>query len=368
MNKQTGMNNFLNFIRYAIFISFWTLSPNFGQQEIVESYLRGMVITDIKNDGADIWVATEGNGIYKYSKANNLWINFSSENNTIKQDFFYCIEVSPKFIWAGSVDGLYTYDKRRNRWSKRKFALGGQFGNWIRALQFVRSNNTLWIGRFKYLTSYNLTSKRYNDIDLTIGKNDKTNSVQTLTLDNGNILWVGVESGVHKISLNSSNDENNPEIKYFDSKGDYFLGEGKHVSISKILPDDDFLWFATDEFVTKENPEFNTGGLFRFDRKINWIKFDEYNKFNSNGVFTLEKTGKYIWSSVYKFDSQRKEPIGQGVYLINRNNLNVLKIENNLLPETIISLHFDGSSIWLGSNNGLYKITLKNDFIANFDN
>lgn len=83
-----------------------------AEKESIEIYLQGKKITDIKNDGVDIWVTTEGDGIYKYVKWKNEWINYSSANNKIKQDFFYCIEVGPRYIWAGSADGLYTYDKK----------------------------------------------------------------------------------------------------------------------------------------------------------------------------------------------------------------------------------------------------------------
>ncbi len=90
----------------------------FSQQAQIESFLRNTRVTDIKNDGVDIWVATEGNGIFKFDKVTNKWINFSSENKKIKQDFFYCIEVGNRYVWAGSADGLYIYDKKRKRWKK----------------------------------------------------------------------------------------------------------------------------------------------------------------------------------------------------------------------------------------------------------
>ncbi|MCB0750263.1 MAG: hypothetical protein KDC52_02185 [Ignavibacteriae bacterium] len=360
------MNNFISFIHFTMLIFFLFNLPSSAQSENVESFLKGKVITDIKNDGVDIWVATEGNGIYKFSKSKNKWYNFSSENKIIKQDFFYCLEINKQFVWAGSADGLYIYDKRRNSWSKRKFGLGGQFGNWIRALQFDRYDNSLWIGRFKYLTKYDLKTKKYDDIDLTIGKNDKANSVKTIAIDGDSLLWVGVEAGLHKIIKNLRDSNGNEKIVYFDSKESYFMGESDQVSISKILPDKNFIWFGTDEFVTSENPEFNVGGLFRFDRKINWVKFSEYNKLNANGIFSLEETGNYIWASVYKFDPESKGAIGQGVFLINKKTLSIKKIESDIIPETILSMHFDGNNIWLGTNRGLYKVALINDLIPNF--
>ncbi len=366
MEIYTPMNKFYLIVHYTLFtIIFFTNSVS-AQEAKIDSFLPDRIITDLKSDGVELWVTTEGDGIYKYNKLKDKWTNYSSENKKIKQDFFYCIEINPRFIWAGSAEGLYIFDRRRNRWAKRKFALGGQFGNWIRSLKYDRTQNILWIGRFKFLTEYNLRTHKYHDIDLTVNKNNLTNTVKTIAEDGDSVLWIGVEAGVHKIIKNENEKNHAFKIQYFNNTDDFFMGEGKQVSISKILPDNDYIWFGTDEFKTQENPEFNVGGLFRFDRKINWIKFDEFNKLNANGIFSLVKTGNYIWTSVYTFDPQSKNSIGKGIFIINRKTLDVTKVNSKVIPETVLSMFFDGKYIWLGTNNGLYRISLVNNFITDF--
>lgn len=334
----------------------------FSQTENIEVFLEGKKVTDIKNDGVDIWVATEGNGIYKFVKWKNKWINFSTENKKIKQDFFYCIEIGPRYIWAGSADGLYTFDKKRNKWRKKRFGLGGQFGNWIRSLKFDKKENKLWIGRFKYLSQFDLITKKYRDFDLTVKNTAKTNSVKHINLDGDSLIWIGVEAGVHKHDKNKSKFS----TKFYDSKNNNFLNEGDQVSITSILFEQNNIWFGTDEFITNQNPEYNLGGLFRFDRGINWIKFDENYKLNGNGIFSLEITGNYIWSSVYKFNPNSKTVTGMGLNLINRKTLEIISINNNLIPDTIYSLHFDGENMWLGTNDGIRKINLTNGLLPDF--
>jgi ligand-binding sensor domain-containing protein len=350
-------------IAVQIFLLFFTISIRLlSQSDQINVFLQGKKITDIKNDGVDIWVATEGDGIYKYQSWNNKWINYSTNTNKIKQDFFYCLEIGNRYIWAGSADGLYIYDKKRNRWTKKRFALGGQFGNWIRSLKFDKDENVLWIGRFKYLSSYNLISKIYKDYDLTVGKNDKTNSILTITLDGDSAIWVGVEAGVHKYIKTDTLFQ----TKFYDAENNFFLKEGDQVSVNNILMEQNNIWFGTDEFVTRENPDFNTGGLFRFDRGIDWKKFDEYTSLSGNGIFSLELTGNYIWSSVYKFDPDSKSHEGKGVSLINRKTLNSRKINNDLIPETVYCLHFDGKNMWLGTNDGIRQINLTNNILPDF--
>lgn len=353
----------LTYISQIIFLFiFLLLSTNFAQTENIEVFLEGKKVTDIKNDGVDIWVATEGNGIYKFVKWKNKWINFSTENKKIRQDFFYCIEIGIRYIWAGSADGLYIYDKKRNRWSKKRFGLGGQFGNWIRSLKFDKKEKKLWIGRFKYLSQFDLISKKYKDFDLTVKKVDKTNSVKFINTDGDSLIWIGVEAGLHKYNKNNSKFS----TTFYDSKNNNFLNEGDQVSITSILFEQNNIWFGTDEFITNENPEYNIGGLFRFDREINWLKFDENSKLNGSGIFSLEMTGNYIWASVYKFNPNSKTMIGKGLNLINRKTLETISIKSNLIPDTIYSLHFDGENLWLGTNDGIRKISLTNGLLPDF--
>ena len=352
----------LQFISYFFILLLISPLPNYSNTENIQLFLEGIKITDIKNDGVDIWVTTEGHGIYKYVKWKNKWINYSKKNKKLRQDFFYCVEVSNRYIWAGSADGLYIYDKKRRRWNKKRFAKGGQFGNWIRSLRFDKEDNKLWIGRFKFLTQFDLITKKYRDFDLTVNKNEKTNSVKYIELDGDSLVWVGVESGLHKFSKHNSKFS----TKYYSNKNDFFLNEGKQVSITNILFEQSNIWFGTDEFITRQNPDFNKGGLFRFDRKINWLKFHEHSKLNASGIFSLELTGNYIWVSVYKFDRDNKMTVGKGLNLINRKTLESINIENDLIPDTIFDIHFDGENIWLGTNNGLRKINLRTSFLPDF--
>ena len=70
------MKLFSQIIKTCLVLTIIFISKNYSQAEYIDTYLEGMKITAIKNDGVDIWVTTEGNGIYKYIKWKNKWINF----------------------------------------------------------------------------------------------------------------------------------------------------------------------------------------------------------------------------------------------------------------------------------------------------
>lgn len=331
----------------------------------IQHYLDGVTVFDINSDGENIWFATNGKGIYQYSLSKNKWYNYSTNNKKLKLDFFYCIAANKDYVWAGSTDGLYIYNKKRRRWIRRKFGKGGQLGNWIRSISFDKYSNSVWIGRFQYLTRYNLATRRFTDFDLTVNGNDKSNTIKSIAVDGDSLLWIGTEAGVHKIYKYKVFHIDSTK-KYYDNSLNYFNGEGDEVSVSSLLPEKEYIWFGTDEFITPQNPNFNVGGLFRFNRQDEWIKFDKADGLQGNGIFSLAQTGNYLWASVYHFNPQKKEAEGLGLSLLNKVLLSVKPVNDERIPNNVYKIFFDGTNIWLGTNEGTFKINLTNKLIPNF--
>lgn len=324
-----------------------------------EYLLSGAIVTDIAVNSKDIWVATNGNGVFRYSSRENKWIQFSTAQGNIQHDMFYCITANEQFVWAGSIDGLFIYDINRNSWTRRKFSLGGQLANWIRSVAYDKYDNSVWIGRFQYLTKYDLSSRRFTDYNLTVNRNEKTNTIKTIQVEGDSLVWFGTEAGLHK--YDKSKDLNDPRsITFFDNRYNYFNGEGEQVSISALLFERGYIWIGLDEFVTHERPEFNVGGLFKYNRRNDWLRFDDSRGMMGNGVFSLERTGNFIWASLYQFGKNTKEIYGRGLVLINRITNQVIPINNDEIPKTINVIFFDGTYLWLGTDNGLVKINFFN--------
>ncbi len=98
-------------------------------QSDMEFFLKGAQVTGITSDGTNIWFATNGNGIFKFIPKSNAWMSYSTANGNLQHDFFYCIAATKDYVWAGSTDGLFILDVKRDAWTKRKFGLGGQLAN-----------------------------------------------------------------------------------------------------------------------------------------------------------------------------------------------------------------------------------------------
>jgi ligand-binding sensor domain-containing protein len=327
-----------------------------------EIYLEGASITEITQEGENIWVATYGKGIFRYSLAEDKWFNFSTESKNLEHDLFYTIAASSNFVWAGTSDGLFIYDKKKNNWRKRKFAQGGEFGNWIRSMHYDEKDDALWIGRFRNLTHLDVKRQRFTDYDLTQGSDQKTNNIKAIKIDGDSVVYFGSENGVHRYDKKMKIGDKNA-WQYINNKRGAFNNEGESVSITDFLFEPNFIWYATDEFVTTQQPNFNVGGIYKYDRRFRWDRFSNSDGLSANGIYCLERTGNKIWAGLYSFDRKEKKEYGKGLALIDRITGEIQLINLNeidIRTATILSLHFDGTSLWVGSDRGLLRINIDN--------
>ena len=151
--------------------------------------------------------------------------------------------------------------------------------------------------------------------------------------------------------------------KYITNKKRGFNEEGQSVSVSSMLFEGGRIWFGTDEFTTSSDPDFNVGGIYIFDRQLDWERISQIDGLADNGIYALEKTGNYIWAGVYSFEKKENFEQGRGIFLINRNTLEVTKVNLDQLrisSSTFLTFHFDGKNMWVGSNAGLLRIRITN--------
>ena len=330
---------------------------------VVDSYLDGTAVNSIDGNDSEIWFATYGKGIYCYNENEDKWSNYSTTNGNLQLDFFYCIAVSKDYVWAGSSDGLFTLIKKRNNWQKRKFGLGGELGNWIRAMAYDKYLNVVWIGRFNYLTKLEVDNQKFTDYDLTVNGDIKSNNIKCIKLDGDSLVWFGTEAGVHKYNKEKDITDKS-SMEFYSSKNGDFNHDGDLVSIADMLFENDNVWFGLDEFVTVQKPNFNVGGIYIYNRRAMWDRIDKNYGLKANGIFCMERTGNTIWASLYAFDKKDKEQIGQGIALIDRLTTKVKMINKDdleLHSDKILCMYFDGKNMWLGTETGLLKIKITNE-------
>ena len=346
-----------------VIVFFLLLTASSLSQINFEELLPNANVNEIVSDGSSLWFCTYGQGIFTFNPAENKWTNFSTKSENLDNDLFYCIAASKEYVWAGTSDGLYIYDRKKDFWKKRKFALGGEFGNWIRSLCYDPKEDVLYIGRFRYLTKLDVRKQKFDDFDFTIGTEQKTNTFKTIRLEGTDYVWFGTESGAFRYTKKMDlNDKKS--LQYFNNKNNSFRNEGEYVSVSEFLFENKYIWFGTDEFTSKESPSFNLGGLYKFNRRATWERIDTRSGLPGQGIYTLERCGNYIWAAVYYFDRKEKKEHGRGLVLINRVNNKVVRVNPDdirLASNKIGSLFFDGENMWIGAETGLWRVKITND-------
>jgi ligand-binding sensor domain-containing protein len=349
-------------VQFIVLFLLFYVSTSSAQLE-AQLYLEGARVTDIKREGNSLWVATYGQGIYQYSLKDGKWTNYSSKSGNLDNDLFHCVAANKDFVWAGANEGLFIYSHKTKKWTKRKFAQGGEFGNWIRSLNYDEKRNRLWIGRFRNVTVFDVKSNKFTDYSRVINSDEKTNNFNNIVFDGDSVVWLGAEFGAHKFNAKKSLDDQSA-WSYINNKGRNFNGEGNSVSVTDFVFEKNAVWFGTDEFITKELPEYNVGGIYVWDRKLKWERISKANGLGGNGIYCMARTGNYIWAGVYEFKKNDKEEYGKGLYLINRRTKKVTPIdlnELNITTSNILSLFFDGTHLWIGTSSGLVKLKLSNE-------
>jgi len=360
------INFFISTIITVLKVHVFFVSVVFAQNTQIEDFeilFRGSNIVQIVADEGDIWIATFGQGVYKYDKKQAKWIFFSTRNNNIQDDLIYCIEKSPKYIFAGTADGILLYDKKRNFWIKRKFTIGGIYGNWIRTIKYDIIENVVWIGRFENLTKYDINKNKFIDYNLTVLDDKRTNNFKSIAFDGDKFIWFGSEAGVHLYDR-AKNIEDPSSRRFYDSRTFAFNKEGDMASINDILVEPDYVWFALDEFVPEDKPEFNIGGIYRFNRRAIWDRIDKNNYLPYNGVASIVSIGNKLFAALFEFSKTANKQFGRGLAIIDKNDFKTeyyTKDNFKLNFQKINSLCFDNINLWIATDNGAIKFKIVNE-------
>lgn len=327
-----------------------------------DKMLEGVNVTQIATYQNELWIATHGKGVFCLNKSNNELKNFSIKLSNLDSDIFDCIAASDKYVWAGSTDGLYILDRETGVWSKRKFAKGGEYGNWIRSLCYDPYDDCLWIGRFQFLSKYSMSANRFTDYDLTVNNDPHTNNVKMIKLDGDTVVWFGTEAGLHK--LNKSRDpQEKGAIEYYNNRDENLRIDGEFVCASDMIFEGSYIWFGLDELVTVKRPNYNLGGLYRYNRKAIWDKYDAAKGMPANGIYALERIGHYIVASTYSFDKFKKEETAKGLVFLNTSTDSIMVLDTQTYGfDKIKCLNFDGNKLWIGAENGLFVLNFFNKF------
>ncbi|MGB1204947.1 MAG: M4 family metallopeptidase [Chitinophagales bacterium] len=263
------------------------------------------------------WVGTQNGGLLEFK--NGSWDSYTTENSSLPSQTVYDIKIDADGAkWVATSNGLL----RINGGIWRVFNNSNSFlpSNSIRCLE-IKANGDMWIGTDNGLCFYDKESKSHiiytnEDSDL------QSNDIQTLAIDNQNIVWIAYkEGGLDSIEedIVTNHNDNLP-----------------NENVQDIIVDaENVKWIATKN------------GLVQFDNE-SWTVFDSENSdFNDNTINALmlaNNGSKWIGTAngAYRYMEETWQYFEPTTAVLPHNETTDIAIDNN-------------QNIWVTTVAGLVK-------------
>ncbi len=311
-----------------------------------------------------LWVGT-GTGFSKYNRANESFITFLPDSNrtgSTSNIIINIVQDSKNRIWLLTQDGIFQFDKKTNQIKKEYIKDGNNKAAIIgisAALLETSSGEIYSSHNFLGLIKYNESTGLFELVNVDPKNPDifKQQTLMNLYEDKTGKIWISSQNGFFNYDPHTGNFN---EINLFkkDSKPGFWTN-----AVANVYQDENgFLWIAT-----------LTNGIFRYNMKTNEVIPLDQSEFpntvhNSNGFWWLYKDEfGILWigtqnNGMLKLDFQ-KEPFRLFSNPVDKRNL-----DKNLFIFSIYKTPNDKDFVWLGTDEGLIKYSLKDRNYINYRN
>ncbi len=306
------------------------------------------VTTLIQSENGIIWVATYGDGVWKFdSKKRQFVDSISLPNNKVNS----LLEDQKKRLWIATSSGLYQYQAR----TLKAVAIDARSGEGpgirvITALKQDPSGN-LWIGTWtEGLYQMELFENGFKSMRSNSNKNSlSSNEVASMTTTLNNELWVGIwRKGVDRF------DSSGKKIAhyYHDPKNPNSLTPGNIRQVHRDRQNQ--LWVST------------SGGLNRYNKQSDNFTQYLYEVDNQDGlcgpqVIFLSSDEKGLWIGS-RGNGACFLPYGENKFI----QYSQKDSHGGLLSHSDISVIFseDSNGIWIGTEGGGLNFVDKNNNVT----
>ncbi|WP_299782632.1 two-component regulator propeller domain-containing protein [uncultured Formosa sp.] len=348
-----------------------------------------MILTMFKDSDGIIWVGSDGEGLYRIDPVTEHIIRYKhtslNKSSLSTNSIIHINEDSDKNLWVISNYGDINILVNN---TNKIFHHNGLKGNIsARVLSLLKdTNNNIWIGTDgKGLTKKNLITGQEKQF-LTINNSIEGFYIQTITEDDNNNIWIGTyknglwfynskQDTVSKISLLHAEGKEPSDVltTFKDSKGRIWVASDVCLYIfnskkEKIATfkfgehnlNGELIRCVVEDASGKIWLGVDNGGLFIFNEET----------ILKNSVFqNIQYGNKKQYNSIVSMAYDGDEKIwlvdleGQ-IYFINVNDKSFKKfndfktLEGTDFHTVLIE---DKNNLWLGSNNGLWNINVKDE-------
>ncbi len=317
----------------------------------------------VDHDGT-LWVCTVA-GFSKYNRANETFETFlpdSSRSNSASNAIYNMVQDSKNRMWLLTQDGIFQFNKKTNEIKKQYTKDGNNkvatVGLTITLLE-TSSGEIYSDHNFLGLIKYNESTGLFETVNVDSKNPDlfKQQVISNLYEDKTGKIWISSQNGFY--NYNPITKDFN-EIKLFnkDPKPGFWTN-----MVGNIIQDEDgFLWIATSQ-----------NGIFRYNMKTNEIIPIDQSEFpngvhNSDGFWYLYKDEfGILWiatqnNGMLKLDFQ-KEP-----FRLFTNPVDMANSNKSLSISSIYKTPNEKDFVWLGTDEGLVKYSLKDKTYKKYQN
>lgn len=356
------------------------------------------IIALMEDNIGRLWIGTMGSGIFIYDPSKPDLPRPITTNQLSNKQVHVIFQDSKGVVWAGTKDGLYAFsDVRQSFFTPELY-------NDIKANVYALAKDPLyphylWVGTWEQgfqrldLSNYPFLTATLVITDSILSNKDRRAPCMAVI---GNEVWVGTAKGIFRIH---NRGEENPWVAGIPDIGDhtinaramfYSKGDNALWVIARKEPSDQLLRFPINKKgEPAEIPETfqpNIGGLRTLseipDDNALWLGTER-------GLFrvpfgiqpdadffkqTQPLVSGYILSLHASKTDLDKLWIGrksEGILVFSLNRGRVVKIwdtGNSEIPDnSVYSIAEDKfNRLWLGTNNGLVRFDIENNFFATF--
>lgn len=339
---------------------------NANKFHILKTGLSSIISGIVEDPLGNIWVSSQNQGILRIRNYEITHFSVPEEMNITTIGF-----LEDSIILAGTISGLFIWDLDNNLrlTNYREINEFKEFN--ITSIQYNPDKNHAWI-----TTSDNgifflsVNGKSINPVKINI-QEDTIENVQDIFEDEKGILWISTfGSGLYKLlptsdtttfviatNYNKTNGLPNNYIKtaFRDKERNLWVGTyGSGLcqqlqdaflffpfqtdilsnNITALFSDNSVIWLGTETGLIKLN--ITSGEILDTDFSINEKITAITKKNNDTLLIGTENSG------LFSYDVQKKK-------------FHKIPLEDNKLANTINTVLFLNDTLWVGTNNGLYK-------------
>lgn len=368
----------------------------------VRAILKGdfslhMILSILELSKSELWMGTEGDGLYRINPINGEYTIFNNKNSGISSDYIRSLS-SDMFgcLWIGTLNALNIYNQKNDSftiYNSENTNDGSLSHTSVRSL-YKDMQGGMWVGTyFGGLNYYHPLSQRFTNIRNIPYYNSLSDNVVSCIVEDEDLnLWIGTNDGginrynpekdkfVH-YTVNDGLTSNDIKAIYIDSAGQKIY-VGSHAlggldvidkrtgKISNYRPGNEM---QTGRGIYGIQPVKNgkelvcasvTGSIVSFDintKEFKRLKYDDGKELEKRIVTIYKDSLERLW--VGTIEGVRVYEIKDGIL----KNCNILP-QDNILDRTHVNVITKDSRghILLGTRKGLYIFDEKQSVLKNY--